>query len=296
MNMTVDTAMAASMTDSRCWPNGTLGGILYEGREQFGDQQHPAHYREAGSDQEQAVVPRLGSRAAVGHARRPGPAAAAGALHGGPGHAGQRPRSGLPPPVRRERPAVAGDHRTGSGWYSAPRWWRAAQSPAAAAEMARTAGQSRAAAAGPVGNQPDHWLAADDGGGQAKVEQRGAAGNMQRAAIRIANAQHPRRAGVQADRLAWPGRTGNATAGCCASRGPWWLRLPAPRPSPAAGLLKSLAGPQFPALQQRARGAGSGCAPSRHGRQRAGGGFTAAHLWFLFRLRAAAVAGLKYLK
>jgi hypothetical protein len=68
--------------------------------------------------------------------------------------------------------------------------------------MARPAGQSRAAAAGPVGNQPDHWLAADDGGGQAKVEQRGAAGNMQRAAIRIANPQHPRRVGVQADRLA----------------------------------------------------------------------------------------------
>jgi hypothetical protein len=63
MNMTVDAAMAASMTDSRCWPNGTLGGILYEGREQSGDQQHPAHDREAGSDQEQAVVPRLGSRA-----------------------------------------------------------------------------------------------------------------------------------------------------------------------------------------------------------------------------------------
>jgi hypothetical protein len=37
MNMTVDAAMAASMTDSRCWPNGTLGGILYEGREQFDD-------------------------------------------------------------------------------------------------------------------------------------------------------------------------------------------------------------------------------------------------------------------
>jgi hypothetical protein len=36
MNMTVD-ALAASMTDSRCWPNGTLGGILYEGREQFDD-------------------------------------------------------------------------------------------------------------------------------------------------------------------------------------------------------------------------------------------------------------------
>jgi hypothetical protein len=68
------------MTYSRCWPNGTLGGILYEGREQSGDQQHPAHDGEAGSDQEQAVVPRLGSRAAVGHARRPGPAAAAGAL------------------------------------------------------------------------------------------------------------------------------------------------------------------------------------------------------------------------
>ena len=67
MNMTVDAAMAASMTDSRCWPNGTQGGILYEGREQFGDQQHLAHDREAGSDQEQAVVPRLGSRAAVGH-------------------------------------------------------------------------------------------------------------------------------------------------------------------------------------------------------------------------------------
>jgi hypothetical protein len=31
MNMTVDAAMAASMTDSRCWPNGTLDGILYEG-------------------------------------------------------------------------------------------------------------------------------------------------------------------------------------------------------------------------------------------------------------------------
>lgn len=209
MNMTVDAAMAASMTDSRCWPNGTLGGILYEGREQFDDQQHPAHDREAGSDQEQAVVPRLGSRAAVGHARRPGPAAAAGALPGGPGHAGQCPRSGLPPPVRRERPAVAGDHRTGSGWYSAPRWRRAAQSPAAAAEMARPAGQSRAAAAGPVGNQPDHWLAAVDGGGQAKVEQRGAAGNMQRG--------HPNREpaapapGRRTGRSSgWPGRTGNA--------------------------------------------------------------------------------------
>jgi hypothetical protein len=34
MNMTVDAAMAASMTDSRCWPDGTLGGILHEGREQ----------------------------------------------------------------------------------------------------------------------------------------------------------------------------------------------------------------------------------------------------------------------
>ena len=209
MNMTVDAAMAASMTDSRCWPNGTLGGILYEGREQFDDQQHPAQDREAGSDQEQAVVPRLGSRAAVGHARRPGPAAAAGALPGGPGHAGQCPRSGLPPPVRRERPAVAGDHRTGSGWYSAPRWRRAAQSPAAAAEMARPAGQSRAAAAGPVGNQPDHWLAADDGGGQAKVEQRGAAGNAARG--------HPNREpaapapGRRTGRSSgWPGRTGNA--------------------------------------------------------------------------------------
>lgn len=40
MNMTVHAAMAASMTDSRCWPNGTLGGILYEGREQFDDHQH----------------------------------------------------------------------------------------------------------------------------------------------------------------------------------------------------------------------------------------------------------------
>jgi hypothetical protein len=71
MNMTVDAARAASMTDSRCWPNGTLGGILYQGREQFGDQQHPAHDHEAGSDQEQAVVPRLGSRAAVGHGAPP---------------------------------------------------------------------------------------------------------------------------------------------------------------------------------------------------------------------------------
>jgi hypothetical protein len=53
-----------------------------------------------------------------------------------------------------------------------------------------------------IRKQPEHWLTASHGGGQAKIEQRSAARDMQRTAIWITEPQHPCRVGVQANRLA----------------------------------------------------------------------------------------------
>ena len=54
MNMTVHAAMAASMTDSRCWPNGTLGGKPVR---RAGQPQQPARFLAVRDMQDSALDP-----------------------------------------------------------------------------------------------------------------------------------------------------------------------------------------------------------------------------------------------
>ena len=144
-----------------------------------------------------------------------------------------------------------------------------------------------------IRKQPEYRLAASHGGGQAEVEQRSAARDMQRTAIRITTSEHPRRIGVQVNRLARrlepeaprlrvmhrgsPGRRSHQVNHCPPGQVPRGTAFGRTHRVPSheitsVGLIM--------------------CCPAV-ARQRAGGAVAAAHLSFLLSiLSLAAVAGL----